>query len=477
MTIQAVFFDMGGTIETYWYSYELRMNATPGIQKILDAAGIELGLSTETLLEVITAGLQKYHVFSLESRIELSSKRVWREYILPAYSFDAAALDSIAEKLMVYIETHYYQRKMRPEVPQVLAAIKAMGLKIGLISNANSRGQAHLSLNQYGIQHYFDPIVLSSEYGVRKPDPAIFHYAARLMNVPTSACVYIGDRIARDIVGAQKAGFRLAVQIKHDFDHGEADDGAVPHSVITSMTDLVEILKVEMSRPVVEPDSAVRALLFDAGDILYRRPQLDGAFNDFLISQGVNPSNRPSQEITALNKSAYSGQIEMDEYQEAYVRLYGIDQPEQIARGKMVLEEENKKFEFFEGVAETLITLKNQGYLLGIITDTTNTVQTKLGWFERGGFGSVWDSIISSKELGVSKPDSRLYQAAITQLGVPAGQAAFVGHRDSELDGARTNGLITIAFNYDEGATADYYIETFPDLLDLSVMANQENNQ
>jgi FMN phosphatase YigB (HAD superfamily) len=50
-------------------------------------------------------------------------------------------LDHIAEDLMFYLETHYYSRQMRPEVPEVLEAIRKMGLKIGLISNVSSRGQ------------------------------------------------------------------------------------------------------------------------------------------------------------------------------------------------------------------------------------------------------------------------------------------------------------------------------------------------
>ena len=99
---------------------------------------------------------------------------------------------------------------MRPEMPAVLEAIKQMGLKIGLISNVNSRGQVPTNLKEYGIFHYFDPIVLSSEYGRRKPDPAIFHYAARLANVPASTCLYVGDRIVRDIDGAQRAGFGMS---------------------------------------------------------------------------------------------------------------------------------------------------------------------------------------------------------------------------------------------------------------------------
>ena len=69
---------------------------------------------------------------------------------------------------------------MRPEIPEVLAALREMGYKIGLISNVNSRGQVPKNLSQYEIKHFFDPIILSSEYGRRKPDPAIFHHAARL---------------------------------------------------------------------------------------------------------------------------------------------------------------------------------------------------------------------------------------------------------------------------------------------------------
>ena len=45
MTIRAVFFDMGGTIQTFGYTRELRLEATPGIEAILQSAGIHLGLS------------------------------------------------------------------------------------------------------------------------------------------------------------------------------------------------------------------------------------------------------------------------------------------------------------------------------------------------------------------------------------------------------------------------------------------------
>jgi putative hydrolase of the HAD superfamily len=472
MTIQAVFFDMGGTIETYGYTHELRLKATPGIQALLMAAGIDLGFSDEALLKIITDGLQRYHDFCLTSQIEYSPQRVWNEFILNGYSFDPAKLNSVAEELMLYIETRFYQREMRPEVPEVLKTIQQMGLKIGLISNVNSRGQVPYNLSKYGIQNYFDPIVLSSEYGYRKPDPSIFHYAARLMNVPTSACVYIGDRVARDIVGAQKAGFRLAIQIQHDFNHGEEDNGAIPDSILSSMTELLDILQKELARPELLPHCPIRALIFDAGDILYYRSNEGVRFNAFLRDLGLDTGDSQSIEKSALTQQAFCGQIEKDEFHDAYLRLCGVTQPEQIALGKQILEEENNKIEFFEGVQETLIALKEQGYLLGIITDTANNLQTKLRWFERGGFAHVWDSIISSRELGVSKPDPAMYQSALRQLGLSAEQAAFVGHKGSELEGAYAIGMKTIAFNYEKGVSADYYIGRFAELLEVPILAN-----
>ena len=482
MNIQAVFFDMGGTIDTYGYTRELRLERTPGIQERLLAAGIDLGLSNEELYEVISAGLARYHARSLESLEELSPQCVWSEYILSEYPMDREALNAIAEDLMCYLETQYYERNMRPEIPSVLEAIKGMGLKIGLISNVNSRGQVPTNLTEYKLKQYFDPIVLSSEYGRRKPDPAIFHYAARLANVPTSHCIHVGDRIARDIIGARKAGFHLAVQIKHDFDHGEPDEGATPDCVIGSMTELLDILQTERKR--ITPDlqfadgspCPIRALLFDAGDLLYYRPERGKFFIEFLEELGLDSEENYAHERYLLRQQAYRGEIEQEEYQKEILSLYGITQPKQIARGLRAMKKDENNVQFFEGVKETLIALKEIGYLMGIVTDTANPLHAKLSWFERGGFGHVWDAITSSLDVGVRKPDSKIYCAALEQLGVSVEQTVFLGHKTSELEGARAVGLKTIAFNYDEDAPADYYVENFADILMVPLLSQKKES-
>jgi putative hydrolase of the HAD superfamily len=477
MTLRAVFFDMGGTIQTFGYTRELRLAATPGLQERLASAGIDLPLDHQALYQLVSDGLERYHRWNIPTMEELPPQRVWCDFILSDFPVHSAMTASIAEDLMLYIETEYYQREMRPEMPAVLEALQGMGLKIGLISNVCSRGQVPRNLEEYGLRHFFDPIVLSSEYGRRKPDPAIFHYAARLANVPTSACLYVGDRIARDIVGARKAGFRCAVQIRHDFDHGEKEEGATPDAVIDRMTELLDFIEADRKKSAARAQAApadarrVCALLFDAGDILYHRPGRGKKFAAFLKEQGFETTGQPPANLETITQQAYQGQISQDQYREAVLRAYGLTRPDQIERGMKILAEEDNSVQFFDGVQPTLAALKEKGFLLGIVTDTANPIHVKLNWFEDGGFVDVWDSIISSKEIGVRKPDPAIYRAALQQLGVPSERTVFVGHKASELEGARAVGMRTIAFNYEKTAMADFYIQQFPDLLKLPVIA------
>jgi len=163
--------------------------------------------------------------------------------------------------------------------------------------------------------------------------------------------------------------------------------------------------------------------------------------------------------------------ISQEQFREAELRLYGVDTPEQIERGKKAMEEDDNNIQFFNGVKETLIALKDEGYLLGIITDSANSLSVKLRWFENGGFVHVWDSIISSQELGVQKPDPAIYAAALQQLGLSACQAVFIGHDVDELEGARTAGMKTIAFNFGKRAKAEFYINEFSDLLQVPILS------
>jgi putative hydrolase of the HAD superfamily len=475
MDLKAVFFDMGGTLERFWYTPEDRLQATPGMRKLLASAGIDLDLNDAELCDVISTGERRYHDWSIDTNEELAPARVWTEFILTGYPVDQVKLASAAEELTIYFERHFYQRELRPEVPSVLESIRRMDLKIGLISNVCSRGFVPVTLDQYGIRKYFTPMVLSSEYGRRKPDPAIFHYAARLANVPTSGCIYIGDRIARDIIGAHKAGFSLAVQIQNDFKHGEKDNVDVPDAIIKNMNEFLEIVEAEYRKSdykmKTDASNGIRAFLFDAGDILYYRRNAGKQLSKYLKTHGIDPKSISKTERIDLRNKAFRGQMDQDQYREAVLNLHGLFRPEDIEQGKRIMIEAENDVQFVVGVPKTLRMLKDRGFLLGVITDTAQPLHVKLKWFERGGFGNVWDTIVSSNEMGVSKPNPSIYEETLRQLGLRPDQAVFVGHMDYELEGANAVGMKTVAFNYKEGACADFYIKKFPDLLKVPLVS------
>ena len=92
------------------------------------------------------------------------------------------------------------------DVPDVLRAIHAAGVRIGLISNTQrclTSFQRHFAL-----EGLFAVTVSSSEHGYMKPHPSIFEAALHEVQVPAEAAVMVGDSLAHDIEGALRVGMR-----------------------------------------------------------------------------------------------------------------------------------------------------------------------------------------------------------------------------------------------------------------------------
>lgn len=472
--LKAIFFDMGGTLDTFYYTPEYRKSNINLVRDTLRKADILTQISDLELSKMITRGASAYLKWNMESNKELKPAEIWSRFFLKDLRLTTEDLAVIAEELALIYETRLFVRELRSEIPSVLQKISSMGLKIGCISNTQSRTQVPTNLKEYGIIQYFDPIILSSVYGRRKPDPAIFYYAARQANVPTGACVYVGAKINRDILGARRAGFRLAVQIRHSFSNDEPDDGPAPDAVIDNMRELLPILETEIEQQKTHYPARhahkIKALFFDAGDILYYRPQKGRNFHQFLAEKNLRLSPDLEKEIYPIRNLAFSGKIKRHAYYEQVLMLLGITDPEDIARGVEAMSQDDNTVEIIEGVPETIQQLKSQGYILGIITDTALSLSRKLKWFEQYGFGHVWDAVISSKEMGIRKPSPLMYKKAIDQTGICARDAAFVGHKKTELDGAKAVGMQTIAFNNDEDVVADAYIRNFRDILQIPLL-------
>lgn len=97
---------------------------------------------------------------------------------------------------------------MYDDVIEFLEAVKSLGLKTVLISNAANNGKAKKHLETLGLRKYFDKAVFSFEVGKVKPDPEIFKLA-----IPEGRdrALHLGDIYEVDVIGAVNAGLRGAL--------------------------------------------------------------------------------------------------------------------------------------------------------------------------------------------------------------------------------------------------------------------------
>lgn len=95
---------------------------------------------------------------------------------------------------------------------------------------------------------------------------------------------------------------------------------------------------------------------------------------------------------------------------------------------------------FFDDVKPMLERLK-RSYHLGIISDTWPSAEYFL---KEQGIYDLFDSITFSCQLGVFKPDPRMYQHALRGLGLPGEQTIFVDDSLSCLRGAAAAGITPI---------------------------------
>jgi putative hydrolase of the HAD superfamily len=90
----------------------------------------------------------------------------------------------------------------------LLEALRARGLKTGVILNSWPDPGRVLrgDIERAGLTELLDTIVISSEVGMRKPDPGIFQLALEQLGVEPHDAMFVGDRLETDVQGAARVG-------------------------------------------------------------------------------------------------------------------------------------------------------------------------------------------------------------------------------------------------------------------------------
>jgi putative hydrolase of the HAD superfamily len=105
-----------------------------------------------------------------------------------------------------------------------------------------------------------------------------------------------------------------------------------------------------------------------------------------------------------------------------------------------------------EGALPTLAALRARGVATGLVSNCTEEVP--LVWDETP-FAGVFDAAVFSAAAGCLKPDPRIYERVLAELGVRASEALFVGDgANDELEGARRVGMTPVLVCGRDGAPA-----------------------
>jgi putative hydrolase of the HAD superfamily len=175
------------------------------------------------------------------------------EHFLEELGLEPSSMD---EPVLAELEHAYAHAALEvlPETvagaAEMLAALKARGFGIGLISNTGRTPGSVLRsiLGELGLASSIDVMVFSNEHGHCKPRPSIFEELRRGLDVPYAEMVFVGDNLYADVHGAQSCGMRAVhfdppvrgTAVAPHVDHGLE---IRPDGQVTSLGEIIRVIE------------------------------------------------------------------------------------------------------------------------------------------------------------------------------------------------------------------------------------------
>jgi putative hydrolase of the HAD superfamily len=209
MDLRALLFDVNSTlidIET-----DERMEESyRAIAHLLTYQGIDL--RRWAVHDLYFSVMKEQFARSTEPYPEFNVVKVWREILsrtatdytcsLPAEKLEQLPL------LIAELQRGISRKRLclYPQVRETLDQLKTR-YRLAVVSDAQT-AYAVPELRAVGLHGYFDPIVISGDYGYRKPDRRLFQHALDKLQVGADQAIFVGDDRYRDVFGAKQLGMK-----------------------------------------------------------------------------------------------------------------------------------------------------------------------------------------------------------------------------------------------------------------------------
>jgi putative hydrolase of the HAD superfamily len=218
--IRAVFFDAGNTL----------FRESPIRWEIYASVAREFGLSGDP--ERMRAAMVRAHE---ETPIRVNGHfrytNGWFQTYLSAVFRSVGAREDQIPPIAETLVAAFRDRRtfvIFPEVEEVIGALRARGLAIGIISNWSPRLPS--LLRDLALAPRFDFVLCSAIEEVEKPDPEIFARALARAGTAPEESIHVGDSLEKDVEGALASGIVPAF-LDRPGPHGLDGDTASPGRV------------------------------------------------------------------------------------------------------------------------------------------------------------------------------------------------------------------------------------------------------
>lgn len=138
---------------------------------------------------------------------EIDVEAIWNEFLIQEGIRSGSVRGQLAKVIAhLYRGISRNRLQLYPDVKEVLNELQA-SYRLALVSDAQSC-YALPEIHAVGLSGYFNPVVISSRYGFRKPDRRLFEKALDNMGLDTSEVISIGNDMFRDTYGANLLGIK-----------------------------------------------------------------------------------------------------------------------------------------------------------------------------------------------------------------------------------------------------------------------------
>jgi len=204
MKIKGVFFDLGGTLRICEPNPEHQRRA---LERMAELVGAD---DCDAFIKMVDERYDgAYRDWALGENREANDLELWVKWLLPELGEEK--LRPVSHELTYQYRQVKGKRRVVEGGLEVIRTLHRRGYKLGIISNLIGEHEIYMWLEEDGLTQYFDAVILSSQCGIRKPDPAMYLMGCEALGLQPWECVSVADNLNRDITGAKAANIGLNV--------------------------------------------------------------------------------------------------------------------------------------------------------------------------------------------------------------------------------------------------------------------------